>query len=80
MAEGARLESVYTARYPGFESLSLRHTSSKAAYNGGFALSESFYADGAPQREPAWARIICSAETGKLKQRNLRDSNVRSRA
>ena len=27
MAEGARLESVYTARYPGFESLSLRHTS-----------------------------------------------------
>ena len=24
MAEGARLESVYTARYPGFESLSLR--------------------------------------------------------
>lgn len=25
MAEGARLESVYTARYPGFESLSLRH-------------------------------------------------------
>ena len=26
MAEGARLESVYTARYPGFESLSLRHT------------------------------------------------------
>ena len=28
MAEGARLESVYTARYPGFESLSLRHTPS----------------------------------------------------
>ncbi len=26
VAEGARLESVYTARYPGFESLSLRHT------------------------------------------------------
>ncbi len=26
MAEGARLESVYTARYPGFESLSLRHS------------------------------------------------------
>jgi hypothetical protein len=25
VAEGARLESVYTARYPGFESLSLRH-------------------------------------------------------
>ncbi len=24
VAEGARLESVYTARYPGFESLSLR--------------------------------------------------------
>ena len=27
MAEGARLESVYTARYPGFESLSLRQPS-----------------------------------------------------
>ena len=27
VAEGARLESVYTARYPGFESLSLRHIS-----------------------------------------------------
>src|SRR6201996_3136315 len=27
VAEGARLESVYTARYPGFESLSLRHNS-----------------------------------------------------
>src|ERR1700729_3447471 len=26
VAEGARLESVYPARYPGFESLSLRHT------------------------------------------------------
>jgi hypothetical protein len=26
VAEGARLESVYTARYPGFESLSLRHS------------------------------------------------------
>jgi hypothetical protein len=26
VAEGARLESVYTARYPGFESLSLRQT------------------------------------------------------
>ena len=25
VAEGARLESVYTARYPGFESLSVRH-------------------------------------------------------
>ena len=25
MAEGARLESVYTATYRGFESLSLRH-------------------------------------------------------
>ncbi len=29
MAEGARLESVYTATYRGFESLSLRHNSSK---------------------------------------------------
>ena len=29
VAEGARLESVYTARYPGFESLSLRHLPSK---------------------------------------------------
>jgi hypothetical protein len=29
VAEGARLESVYTARYPGFESLSLRHTTSE---------------------------------------------------
>ena len=27
MVEGARLESVYTARYQGFESLSLRHIS-----------------------------------------------------
>ena len=25
VAEGARLESVYTARYPGFESLPVRH-------------------------------------------------------
>ena len=31
VAEGARLESVYTARYPGFESLSLRHTLSQVA-------------------------------------------------
>ncbi len=30
MAEGARLESVYTARYPGFESLSLRHIDYKS--------------------------------------------------
>jgi hypothetical protein len=30
VAEGARLESVYTARYPGFESLSLRHTAACA--------------------------------------------------
>ena len=29
VAEGARLESVYTARYPGFESLSLRHQVSR---------------------------------------------------
>ena len=29
VAEGARLESVYTARYPGFESLSLRQPPSE---------------------------------------------------
>gem|GEM_PF-5957266 len=29
MVEGARLESVYTATYRGFESLSLRHPHSK---------------------------------------------------
>jgi hypothetical protein len=43
VAEGARLESVYTARYPGFESLSLRHTfkkpckSAKYCYLWGFS-------------------------------------------
>ena len=30
MAEGARLESVYTATYRGFESLSLRHKQNPA--------------------------------------------------
>ena len=32
MAEGARLESVYTARYPGFESLSLRQSHSREQF------------------------------------------------
>ena len=33
MAEGARLESVYTATYRGFESLSLRQIQSNTPYD-----------------------------------------------
>ena len=36
MAEGARLESVYTATYRGFESLSLRHIQKNRLYGGFF--------------------------------------------
>src|ERR1700685_4077964 len=42
VAEGARLESVYTARYPGFESLSLRqHTSTEIQKNPNFGVNRS---------------------------------------
>ena len=36
VAEGARLESVYTARYRGFESLSLRHNTKGPVFRGLF--------------------------------------------
>jgi hypothetical protein len=38
VAEGARLESVYTARYPGFESLSLRQSFLMLAWGVGLIL------------------------------------------
>ncbi len=38
MAEGARLESVYTATYRGFESLSLRHK--QTPHQRGFFMQE----------------------------------------
>jgi hypothetical protein len=38
VAEGARLESVYTARYPGFESLSLRQNFEKPRKSAGYAI------------------------------------------
>ena len=41
MAEGARLESVYTATYRGFESLSHRHKQ-KAPKLGAFFMRENY--------------------------------------
>lgn len=42
MAEGARLESVYTATYRGFESLSLRQIQKKPPLWRFFAFREGF--------------------------------------
>ena len=62
MAEGARLESVYTARYRGFESLPHRHIL-KNRSSSGFFVSDVYLRVGREGENPRLGSTARSAST-----------------